>query len=148
MKVCFISTQQPRSVQAEHVSQYKKRLKQEFEDFKYLFPDIPIDENIYSKLVYIHTKPSGLDVDNISKPFVDTFKGILYPDDNIINHRICSKIRFDEFESYEFQLDLLPIDVSEKLDDLISKKSPHIVYFEIGLFSPKMISFGGVKDEA
>ena len=144
MKICFVTNQQPLSTNAKLKDTYQKRLIHEFEPYKKLFCDLPVYGDIYSKIVYIHTKSSGVDIDNISKPLVDAFKGIMYPDDNIINHRICSKINIDDYESYEFQLDLLPTDVFEKLDELISNKSPHIVYFEIGLFSPKMIFFGGV----
>ena len=147
MIVCFVSGQKPKSIQAEGVAKYKQRLQQEFGYYKSLFPNLPISESIYSKIIYIHANSSDIDVDNMSKPFVDAFKGIIYPDDNIINHRVCSKIRFDNLESYELQVDLLPIEIVEKLDSLIIDKSPHIIYFEIGLFSPNMVFFGGVRDE-
>ena len=78
--------------------------------------------------IYIHSKSSDIDVDNMSKPFIDAFKGIIYPDDNIINHRICSKIKFDELELYKLQSDLLPVEIAEKLEKLITNKSPHIIY--------------------
>ena len=145
-----MSDQQPLSIQAtpKKISRYKQRLKQEFEDCMHLFSDLPIYQKLYSKVIYIHSKSSSIDVDNMSKPFIDTFKGIIYPDDNTINHRICSKISFDDFESYEFQLDLLPIEIFEKLDKLISNKSPHIIYFEVGLFSTEMVFFGGIKNDA
>ena len=146
--VCFVSGQKPLSIQAKpkKLDNYKQRLKQEFENHKNIFINLPITGNIYSKIIYIHSKSSDIDVDNMSKPFVDAFKGIIYPDDNIINHRICSKIKFDEFETYRFQLNLLPVEISEKFDKLISDKSPHIIYFEIGLFSPDMVFLGGVRD--
>ena len=150
MRVCFVSDQQPLSIQAtpKKLNRYKQRMRQEFEDYKHLFSDLPIVQSLYSKVIYIHSKSSSTDVDNLSKPFIDTFKGIVYPDDSIINHRTCSKISFDDFESYEFQLDLLPIEIFEKLDKLITNKSPHIIYFEVGLFTTEMVFFGGVKNEA
>jgi hypothetical protein len=148
MIVCFVSGQKPLSIQAQGLNSYKQRLVQEFCSFKSIYPNLPINESIYSKVIYIHSDSSYIDVDNMSKPFIDAFKGVIYPDDNIINHRICSKIKFDDFESYEFQLELIPIEIAEKLDYLIANKNPHILYFEIGLFSPNMVFFGGVKDES
>ena len=149
MMVCFVSGQQPISIQAKSFQKYKQRLKKEFEQYKNIFHNMPITENIYSKIIYIHSNSnvSSLDVDNMSKPIVDAFKGTIYLDDNIINHRICSKIKFDDLASYELQSNLLPIEISEKLDELIMNKSPHIIYFEIGLFSPDMVFFGGVRNE-
>jgi len=151
MMVCFVSDQKPLSVQSKNKMRsggYRQRLIQEFYNQRASFPDLPITETIYSKVIYVHSKASTLDVDNMSKPIIDAFKGIIYADDYMINHRICSKIKFDDFEAYEFQLDLLPIEIVEKLDRLISEKSPHIVYFEVGLFSPDMVRFGGVQNEA
>ena len=147
--VCFVSGQKPKSIQAGGgVGAYKQRLQQEFEQYKGIFSNLPLTDNLYSKIIYIHANSSEIDVDNMSKPFVDAFKGIIYPDDNIINHRICSKIKFDDLDLYELQIDLLPIEVIEELDRLITDKNPHISYFEIGVFSPEMVFFGGVKNAA
>ena len=145
--ICFVSGQKPLSIQATGRDNYKQRLKQEFENYKNLFPDLPINDNIYSKIIYIHSKSSDIDVDNMSKPFIDAFKGIIYPDDNIINHRVCSKIKFNELDLYQLQSELLPFKINERLDELIANKSEHIIYFEIGLFSPEMVFFGGVRNE-
>ena len=142
-----MSEQKPLSVQAKpaNLEKYKKRLKLEFSEYEDIFPGLPLSTSLYSKIIYIHLQPTNADIDNISKPFVDTFKGIIYPDDNIINHRICSKIKFDDFNSYELQIDLLPDKIAKKLDFLLMEKRPHIVYYEIDKFSPDMVFFGGAK---
>jgi len=148
MMICFVTGQKPLSMQAELLKNYKKRLVEEFNNYKHLYQEIPTSENIYSKIIYIHADSSNLDVDNMSKPFIDAFKGIMYPDDNIINHRTCSKINMDDYNSYELQVDLLPTAVAEKLDELICNRNSHIVYFEIGLFSANMVFFGGARNGA
>ena len=74
MIVCFVSEQKPLSIQAKRLDNYKKRLQQEFDAYKSIFPNLPINENIYSKIIYIYSKSSDIDVDNMSKPFVDRLR--------------------------------------------------------------------------
>ncbi len=106
------------------------------------YPQIPIEDNIYSKIIYIHQKKIDIDVDNMSKPFVDAFKGIIYKDDNIINHRVCSRIWLKDFQSYEIDIFKLPDEIAEKFSNLIEEGAEHIVYYEIGEFSQSMIKIG------
>lgn len=146
--VCFVSDLKPFSIQSRGYQKYKLRLIAEFESYRVLFPKIPLNENIYSKIVYIYSKKTDIDVDNMSKPFVDAFRGIIYPDDNIINHRICSKIMLEDFQLYEIPIGSLPIEIAEKFNELIENGSEHIVYYEIDKFSENMICIGEGKNEA
>lgn len=140
--ICFISNLKPFSIQAAGCQKYKERLIAEFEPYKLKYPQIPIEDNIYSKIIYIHQKKIDIDVDNMSKPFVDAFKGIIYKDDNIINHRVCSKIWLKDFQSYEIDIFKLPDEIAEKFSNLIEEGAEHIVYYEIGEFSQSMIKIG------
>jgi len=65
----------------------------------------------------------------------------------MINHRVCSKIFYDDFISYGINLKSLPSEVIERFDKYLEEKSEHILYFEIGNFSESMVYIGGERDE-
>lgn len=140
--ICFVSKYQPLSVQAHKKGDYKKKLQEAFEEFKDIYHELPLCGPLYSKLVYIHKRKTNTDVDNISKPFVDAFKGIIYSDDDIINHRICTKIKLENMTYCEIKFSNLPEKVAEKLDEYLSNEEEHIVYYEIGEFSNNLVSIG------
>ena len=146
--ICFVSSLRPSSVQSDNKKKkrYQENLKKEFEDnFKSLYPHLPINNKLYSKLVYIYFKETDLDVDNMSKPFVDAFSGVIYPDDNVINHRVCTKIKFEDFQTFNLKIDKLPKEVAEKFNEFLENGSEHIVYYEIDIFTEDMVSIGGVN---
>ena len=145
--ICFVSKYRPVSIQARNTERYKERLQEEFKEFRDIYPDLPLGEPLYSKIVYIHKRKTDIDVDKMSKPFVDAFRGIIYSDDNIINHRICTKIRLEDMAYCEIKLDNLPEKVAEKLDEYLSNGEEHIVYYEIGKFSNNLVSIGDEWNE-
>jgi len=123
-------------------------LTKEFEAYKCLYSNLPLEEKLYSKIIYIHKKNITTDVDNISKPFVDAFKGIIYQDDILIDHRTCSKIKLEDLGLFELNLSVLPTEISERFSQLLESQNEHIVYYEIGIFSEDMVFIGGGKHEA
>ena len=145
--ICFVSECKPFSIQSDGCKNYKKRLQNEFASIRSLYTELPIKSSVYSKIVYIHSVPTDIDVDNMSKPFVDAFNGVIYSDDRVINHRVCSKVKFDDMGSIEINIGMLPTAIANKLEELIERKNPHIVYFEIGPFTPDMVSIGGGNNE-
>ena len=147
MLACFVTNICPRSIQAQGVQKYKKNLIEEFNNQRVSFKGTPFSSALYSKIIYIHLAKTDIDVDNLSKPLVDAFKGILYDDDIIINHRVCSKISYNDFIAYEINIESLPSEIIERFDGYLEEKSEHILYFEIGNFSESMVYIGGEKDE-
>ncbi len=122
--IYFVSALKPLSIQAERRQGYVKRLQSEFAEIASLYRrSLPLRDALYSKLIYIHFSRTTIDVDNMSKPFIDAFNNVIYSDDAVINHRICSKVRFEDFSSREIRFDLLPDAVARKLGDLITGKS-------------------------
>lgn len=145
MLACFLTNTRPRSIQADRVQIYKERLIDEFHNQGLSFTGTPYSSPLYSKVIYIHLRKTDIDVDNMSKPLVDAFKGILYRDDKIINHRVCSKISLNDIDSYELNLAALPTEIAEKFDKYLAENSDHILYYEIGEFSESMVYVGGEK---
>ena len=82
-------------------------------------------------------------MDNLSKPFIDAFSDIIYSDDNIINHRICSKIALETLSFIELNMSNYPDQIAEKFDEYLGSNSDHILYFEVGEFKNNMVRFGG-----
>lgn len=142
MLACLVTDLQPRSIQAKNVQKYKTRLVDEFQKQGYSVSGVPFAEILYSKVIYIHVGKTNLDVDNLSKPLVDAFSGLIYDDDSTINHRVCSKISFNEIESYELNLAALPSKIAERFEELLDEKSNHIIYYEVGRFSEDMVFVG------
>lgn len=147
MICCFISDIKPLSIQAKGINAYKERLIENFKEYKKIGEKnskqkIPIfnNESIYSKIIYIHSKKTTIDVDNMSKPLVDAFIGTIYSDDSIIDHRISSKILLKDFQTIEISMDNIPDEDAEKLNELLEKGSEHILYFEVSNFSGNMIN--------
>lgn len=147
MLACLVTDLSPRSIQSEKLDKYKTRIIDVYKSQGFCVDGVPFSTPLYSKVIYIHLHQTTIDVDNMSKPLVDAFKGILYDDDKIINHRVCSKISLSDLDSYELNLTVLPAKIAEKLDELFSLSSEHILYYEIGNFSESMVYMGGERYE-
>ena len=142
--IFFVTNVRPISYNNTRAKQiYQEKLKTAFDEFASLYSNIPLTLPLYSKVIYIHKNQHTLDVDNLSKPFIDAFSNIIYSDDNLINHRICSKITKETFSLLEFEMSNYPDKIAEKLDEYLSNSSEHILYFEIGEFKNEMVKFGG-----
>jgi Holliday junction resolvase RusA-like endonuclease len=143
--IFFVSNQRPRSINADSVEKFKKRLANEFEAFKDLYDGLPLSGSLYSKIIYIYRgRKTDIDVDNMSKPVVDAFKSVIYSDDDIINHRVCSKIERNALDIDEIEFTQFPSPIAEKLDSSFSNDTEDILFFEVGPFSKNMIKFVGV----
>jgi len=140
--VYFVCNRKPLSIQSKHKAAFQNAIISDFSKYMTLYPDLPLHNNLYTKVVYIYSKATDIDVDNMSKPLVDAFRNIIYPDDNIISHRICSKILLSEYSTIELNLDSLPEVVILELDRLLESGAEHILYFEVGQFNPNMVQIG------
>ncbi len=140
--VCFVSSRKPLSMQATHKRIYQQNLMTDFSSYAPLYPEIPLQNELYSKLIYIYSRDCDIDVDNMSKPFIDAFRTVIYTDDCIINHRICSKIHLSDYDTIEINIDMLPDKIISTLDKMIQTGENHILYFEVGDFSANMVRIG------
>ena len=149
MRACLVTDLEPLSVGANVNNKriYKSKLVDEFNNQGVSFEGVPFSTSLYSKIIYIHLKKTALDVDNMSKLLVDAFKGTMYVDDDIINHRVCSKISFYDINPRELNITILPKEIFVRFDKYIAKESKHILYYEIGDFSESMVYVGGERNE-
>ena len=82
------------------------------------------------------------DVDNLSKPLVDTFTGIIYEDDELIIKRSASIIALKDFDFVSVNATYMPLEIFEAFNKYYIEKEENIVYFEVGQFDVSQIKIG------
>jgi hypothetical protein len=106
---------------------------------------IPLAGRLYSKAYYFHRGKSDIDADNLSKPILDAFKGIIYHDDAQVVLRVVSKINL-ETDTYELIQDGIPPDRYQRLIELISSEQ-HVLYLEVGELTSFRLNLGSHSKE-
>ena len=104
--------------------EYKDMYVNDFNNrYSYLYPNIPIkNDMLQSKLVYIFhdIKESNIpDVDNLSKPIVDAFSGVIYKDDRQIVQRSASRIGLENLQFITIEFTKMPGAVANDLNEFI-----------------------------
>ena len=127
-------------------AQYKETLKNEFtEKYSHLYTGLPIKgKTLQSNIVYIHQKREGCipDVDNLSKPMVDAFSGVIYEDDRQIIRRSANIIALKDFDFVAVDATNMPADIFIAFENYYECKAENIVYFEVGEFDASQIKIG------
>jgi Holliday junction resolvase RusA-like endonuclease len=147
MVTAFLSKRRPRSINEKYRSsklralyyEYQQDIKDDFD--RWSCPPVSSSNEVYARIYYFHSRATGLDADNISKPIIDALKGKAYPDDNRVVLRAAAKINLSSSKSEEFNFAHIqdPL-LSELLDAWDGEE--HFVYVELGDFSKEMIIFG------
>jgi len=125
---------------------YKNLFREEFNNkYGHLYSGLPVsDKTLQSNIVYIHQLRNGCipDVDNLSKPLVDTFTGVMYEDDKLIIKRSASIIALKDFDFVSVDATYMPIEIFEAFNDYYIGKEENILYFEVGEFDASQIKIG------
>lgn len=141
--IFFTSSKKPCSIQGNR-DNYKIELASEFKEM-YPMCSPMLDIGLYSNLLYFtrgEKKGCEKDVDNLSKPIIDAFNGVIYGDDKQIRQRIVTKIVMNDYDIKELELSNLPDDIVNSFIEFIAKNEPHIILLEIGDFDNNMIKVG------
>ena len=124
----------------------KEEFKKEFLDtYGHLYTGLPIEEKtLQSNIVYIHQQRQGCipDVDNLSKPIVDAFSGVIYVDDSQIIRRSASIIALKDFDFVSVDATNMPTEILEAFGKYYEEKESNIIYFEVGEFDASQIRIG------
>lgn len=147
MNVYYVTNKQPIS---HNGSGSSSRRKQEFKDdfnatYGHLYVGLPIkNKTLQSNIVYIHQQRPGNipDVDNLSKPMVDAFSGVIYEDDRQIIRRSASIIELKDFDIVSVDATNMPVEIFEAFEDYYERKETNIVFFEVGEFDVSQIKVG------
>lgn len=135
-KVYFAFTDRPISYNSKNKATYKENLAKEFiGKYQKLYTTLqePIfskDVDVESRIIYynrIENEKDLPDIDNISKPIIDSFNKLIYDDDKQVIQRVC--MRYDERPSdlidslkiLEIDATNLPYEVIEKINTFNTK---------------------------
>lgn len=124
---------------AKGCPRYQQAIKGDFDRWR--CQPISSSNGVYARIYYFHSKATGHDADNISKPIVDALKGKAYPDDNCVVLRTAAKIDLSSSKSEEFNITHIQAPLLSELLDAWDEEE-HFVYIELGDFSKDMIIFG------
>ena len=137
--IAFIVKATPRSVNARSCQIYKNKLVSEFE--RNNFSGVPFEGILYARIYYFYSVKCFIDVDNLSKPAIDAFKGKAYLDDCALAFRASAKIDLRETNITEFDCTKIPENVFQDMLD-VWDVIENFLYIEIGFFANDMIIFG------
>ncbi len=102
------------------------------------------DGNLYIRIVWFHSIERVGDVDNIIKPIIDAFKGVVYLDDESIVKCLSQKV----YTKKDFRITQahLPSDIYEELIALLGSEEEHIFYVEVGQLTSHSVYFGPIDE--
>lgn len=113
-----------------------------------LYPNLPLSENhLQSLILYIHhqlQKGNIPDVDNLSKPLVDAFSGIIYNDDRQIIKRTAIIMELKDFDFVNVDATNMPYEVYNALSTYYYNNENHIVFFKIDSIALEDITIGEI----
>lgn len=148
--VYYVTNTKPKSHNRGGATQDYKDLHSERFKNKYLhlYSGLPTNESqLQSKLIYIHHNllPGNIpDVDNLSKPIIDAFTGVIYVDDKQIIKREVNRIELDELQFVTVDMSNMPAEVATDLDEFIDNQENHILLLAIDKLSLKDIKIGEI----
>ena len=147
MKIFYVTNKKPRSHNRSGSNiEYKTAIQTEFtQKYAHLYQGLPFtQQTLHTHLVYIHQLRPGNtpDVDNLSKPIVDSFVGIIYQDDRLIIRRTADILSLKDFDFVTVDATDMPVDIYNDFNDFYLKKEPNILFYEVAEFSPSQIKIG------
>ena len=147
MSIFYVTNKKPLSHNMKKsINYYKEQFCKEFNNkYARLYNDLPFkNEKLQSCIVYIHQLRKGCipDVDNLSKPIVDTFNGIMYLDDSQIIKRSAIILELKDFDFVTIDATHMPIEVYEDFMSYHNNKEQNIILFQVDKVSLENIRIG------
>lgn len=145
--VYFVTNRKPLSHnKAGKSDAYKRALQNEFNTkYSRLYENIPfVDEKLKTAIVYIHSLRPGVipDVDNLSKPIVDAFTGVIYKDDSLVVKRSATILPLSDFDFIVVDATDIPPKVLKDFDTYCENMEENIVLFSVDKISLSEIKIG------
>lgn len=147
MHIFYVTNRKPLShnKSASH-EKYKQLFRDEFnKKYAKLYNNLPIEKGpLQSCVVYVHQLRPGVipDVDNLSKPIVDSFSGVIYKDDRLIIKRSAIILELKEFDFVTIDATNMPPEVYNDFNEYHENKEENIVLFEVAEISLDTIRIG------
>lgn len=149
MPIFYVTNKKPLSHNKKGSNEkYKQEFRNEFtKKYSMLYKNLPIaKDKLQSCIVYIHQlKPGNIpDVDNLSKPIVDSFSGIIYKDDSQIIKRSATILELKEFDFVTVDATNMPQKIYEDLNTYCENKEESIILFEVDKLELNTIKIGEI----
>lgn len=116
--------------------------------YLHLYSNLPTSEtNLESKIVYIHHNiryNDLLDVDNISKPIIDAFTGVIYDDDKQIISRVARRIDLNDLVFVTIDMTEMPTEIATDLNDFIQNQEKDIILLSVNKINLSDIKIGEI----
>lgn len=145
--VYYAFDRKPLSHNKGGVAAYKTALTRDFNaNFAHLYTGIPfpIDHTLQTDILYIDgviRDCNRMDIDNLSKPLVDSFSGTIYIDDKQVVRRVATRYRNLSYDITELDFSDLPFEVFHVVSNAFDKGKEHITIFKVSEIN--LQSFGG-----
>ena len=148
--VYYVDNKKPLSHNDSGKERYKQYHSERFRDrYASLYSGLPTtDNNLKTELVYIHNviyKDQLPDVDNLSKPIIDAFSGVIYRDDCQVIERSAKRLKLEDLNVVSIEYSYMPPQVSEDLEDFLQKREKHIVLLTVSNIRLADITIGGIQ---
>lgn len=125
---------------------FKETVRSEFNNkYSILYTGLPIKgKTLKAHVVLIHQLIPGEtpDADNLSKPFIDAFCGIIYEDDKQVIRRTADILKLKDFDFMTVDATDMPIEIYDDFETFYSNKERTILFFEVGEFLSSQIKIG------
>ena len=112
------------------------------------YSNLPLSEqHLQSLVLYIHhqlQKGHIPDVDNLSKPLVDAFSGIIYNDDQQIIKRTAIRMELKDFDFINIDATNMPYEIYNALSTYYYNKENHIILFKVDSIVLEEITIGEI----
>ena len=147
MKVFYVTNAEPCSYNnVKKRAVFKNTVQSEF-NTKYarLYTGLPINnKTLKAHVVCIHQLDPfhTPDADNLSKPFIDAFCGIIYNDDRQVIRRTADILRLNDFDFMTVDATDMPIEIYDDFETFYSNRERSILFFEVGEFLSSQIKIG------
>lgn len=147
MPIFYVTNKKPLSHNKRGSNEkYKQEFREEFiTKYSKLYKNLPIEKGkLQSSIVYIHQlRPGNIpDVDNLSKPIVDTFTGIMYKDDSQIIKRTATILELKDFDFVTIDATNMPLEIYEDFNTYRENKAENIILFEVDPVTLNTIKIG------
>ena len=149
MPIFYVTNKKPLSHnQRGSTEKHKQEFRDEFTNkYSMLYQNLPIEKDkLQSCIVYIHQLKPGCipDVDNLSKPIVDSFSGIIYKDDSQIIKRSATILELKEFDFVTVDATNMPQKIYEDFNTYCENKEKNIILFEVDKLELSTIKIGEI----
>jgi hypothetical protein len=138
----MVIPERPRSLGSEQYRGYQARLREKARAGS--AGRTPLSGDLYVRILWLHTQPTTLDIDNIAKRILDSLKGIVYDDDNAIVMCLLQRLRYTVAVEIISRPDT-PSEIVDELNALMQQRRRDILCIEVGQVRERQIVFGPVQ---